>query len=96
MLLAAAAVAIVSPASIGFAGSPRTLSNVLSFVFSRAFLSRHNVAVLFAMLASAGIETSTDALDNLVCCTSYVTPHTSHLTQILPLWMIVVAAAGYD
>jgi hypothetical protein len=88
MLLVAAAVAIVSPASIGCSSrgglSASATANVLSCAFSRAFLTRHNVAMLFAMLAAAGIETSTDSLDNLVCYASHLshlTPHTSHLTS---------------
>ncbi len=87
MLLAAAAVALASPSSVACCGSirgasrtPASYSNTLSHIFSRDFLSEHNVAMLLAMLAAAGIETSTDQLDNLVCCMAHVAPYTSHLT----------------
>jgi hypothetical protein len=87
MLLAAAAVALVSPSSVACCGSirgasrtPASYSNTLSHIFSRDFLSEHNVAMMLAMLAAAGIETSTDQLDNLVCCMAHVAPYTSHLT----------------
>jgi hypothetical protein len=87
MLLAAAAVALVSPSSVACCGSirgasrtPASYSNTLSHIFSREFLSEHNVAMMLAMLAAAGIETSTDQLDNLVCCMAHLTPHTSYLT----------------
>ena len=95
MLLAAAAVALASPSSVACCGSirgasraPASFSNTLSHIFSRDFLSEHNVAMMLAMLAAAGIETSTDQLDNLVCCmahvarhTPYLSPRTSHLTR---------------
>jgi hypothetical protein len=72
MLLAAVAVAIASPSTIGCCvssgGTPAaaTVSNVVRFIFSPEFFSRHNVAALFSLLAAAAIETSTDAVDNLV------------------------------
>ena len=78
MVVAALCVAILAPNSVGAGWGG--MWNTLEHIFSRAFFSRHNVAMLFSMLAGAGIETSTDALDNLV----------------LPLWMVVVAAAAYD
>ena len=69
MVFAALVVAIASPATVGCcngSSSARSVFDVLSHIFSPAFLSRHNVSALLSFLAAAAIETSTDALDNLV------------------------------